>query len=259
MEKVKFVAYAINTAYPNQVGNVPFEHTFVVSDKGDNWNCWGRGKETIGNGARQLQPDGTALAEWGALVNGTDGDHPTGLTQCYNGVCQNASNRILVLAGTDVSGANGNLFATMVYGKYGFQVEEFVARVKRAAEQLNETSPGAVTEGMLQEVLARIADDPADELKLLESHFQGSLPQTIPPPQQDQMMVAYRTFQAKRQTIYDQEPNKGDPNFQRQLSQDLQTAFMDCLLSFTDILGLDGYKEMFKSKPQEVIGKLLRI
>jgi hypothetical protein len=260
MEKVKFVAYAITTEnYPTQIGPVPFEHTFVVSDRGDNWHCWGRGKEMIGNGARQLPPDGTALAQWGDLINGTDPDHPTGLTMRVSGVCHHAANRILVLAGTDVSQANGDLFATLVYGKYGYEIEAFVANVKATAAQLNASEPGAVTEAALQEVLGRIADDPSDEMKLLESHFRAALPDTIGPQQNAQLMVAYKTFQAKRQAIYDQEPNKNDPNFQSRFGQELEPAFMECLMSFTEVLGVDGYKEVFKSKPEDVIGQLLKL
>jgi hypothetical protein len=176
-----------------------------------------------------------------------------------SGVCQQAANRLLVLAGTDVSGANGNFFATMVYGKYGFEIEKFIAQVKSTAAQLNQQQPGAVTDAELQEVLGRIAADPSDELKVLESHFKGTLPQSITQQQTDQLLVAYRAFQQKRQTAYDQEANKDDPNFQRQFAQDVAPAFLECVSKFTEILGVDCSQELFKSKPEDVIGQLFNL
>jgi hypothetical protein len=265
MQTVKFMAYAVTTGYELHVGSEPFEHAFVVSEKGDNWGCYGRGQETIGHGARPLPPDGVAIPEWARLLYGDPaGPTPTGLLEKVEGVCQNVANRILVLAGTDVSAANGNIFATLLYGKYGFHVDDYVLKVKQTADQLNSKEPGAVTEAALQKVLDAFGEDPSDELRMLESHFQGVLPQTITPQQNDQLLVPYREFQAKRKEIFDQEwPNKAIQSdrvqFQKQFAALIAPSFIECLHSFAEILGAQGYEEVFKAPPEKMIGYLLRI
>lgn len=71
--------------------------------------------------------------EWARLVYGPEyegkgGRQPNafpaaGVTELFNGVCQNAANRILVFTddNIDVRKAGANALVTLLYGKYGFE------------------------------------------------------------------------------------------------------------------------------------------
>ena len=250
MNKINFTSYAV-LAPGYAPGIAVADHTFVVSNIGnevvDNWNCWGRGKETINNDARQLS-QGTAFAEWGRLIYGTDPNFPTGLMAKVEGVCQNASNRLLVLTGVDVAAANANFLTILLYGKYGYHIDDFVKNVTTAAATINQQQPGAITVADLQTVLERIAEDPADELKTLEDHFQSRLPTRLSTSQNEQLMGFYRDFQAKRQRLFDEKwPNRNAPNFQQNYATLLKPVLFQCLIECAPILGLD-----FKALSQQV-------
>lgn len=260
LQPVKFTGYAVSTSYGNQIPGVPFEHTFVVSNRGDNWTCFGRGKEAIGNGARPLK-DGVGLAEWANLLNGADPHYPTAMIQCVEGVCQNVANRLLVLAGTDVSPAEGYLCAVVLYGKYGFHLDEYVAKIKLTAEQLNSQYPGSIPDDALKQVIDRIGADPSDELSTLEAHFKGALPASVSAQQTEQLLVPYRDFQAKREAIFEQEwPNKvEDPSFQMAHLKKIEPPFIQCMQSFLEILGRENYNDIFKATPEQALTQLLNI
>jgi hypothetical protein len=171
------------------------------------------------------------------------------------GVCQNASNRLLALAGADVSVANGNIYVTVVYGKYGYHLADFVQKVKDAAAQLN------ISDLELQEVLNRFGDDPTDEMKTLEDHFKAALPKTLTSTKNDQLLGAYRDFQTKRQAIFDEEwPNRGDSvGFQNRFGTRVAPLFLACLKNCTEILGDDDFNAIFKQSPQQILSYLLTV
>ncbi len=269
MQKVYFTSYGIpSPGYaPAQFGVL--DHTFVVSSTSnqitnqsqvlDNWNCWGRGKDAIGQGAQQLS-QGTALAQWANIIYGNDGAHPTGLIEKVEGVCQNAANRVLVLAGVDVSAANANMYVILLYGKYGFHISDFVNNVKTAAAQVNASQPGAISDSDLQTVLNRIADDPEDELGTLEKHFLSSLPNSLTSAQQSDLLAAYKNFQAQREATFEQEwPNRNDPNYQADYAKLLEPVFLSAAKQFLNILGPENYQSIFKSAPQQVLPYLLKL
>jgi hypothetical protein len=257
-QKENLVGYAINTDYRRNLPDVPFDHTFVVSDSKDNFNCWGRGIEVLGQGTRQIAT-GSALAEWVRRINGTDPNHPSGLTQYVDGVCQNAANRLLLLAGTDVSAANANFLVILMYGKYGYGLSDFAAAVKNAADSINRDEPGTIPPGDIQAVLARLADDPSDELQILENHFQEALPKTLTATQITQLLTAYRQFQSDRQQIYSNiQPKRNDPNFQDEFAAALFPKLKSFLETCSTILGPATSAAVFKMLPAEAISFLLK-
>jgi len=248
MQKATFTAYAVPAPGYMPGPQVP-DHTFVVSTLSnmvltdnvlDNWNCWGRGKETINNGARQIS-QGSALAEWAGRIYGTDPNFPTGLLQKVEGVCQNACNRLLVLAGVDVAEANANVLTILLYGKYGYHLEDFVNNVKAAAAAINQQQPNTILPADLQQVLDRIANDPADELGTLEEHFQSApTVGALSSSQKDQLLGIYREFQLNRQNLFNaQWPNRNDQNFQANYAKALLPDFLQCLKECSPILGID--------------------
>ena len=166
MNKTKFTGYAVDCTggYNASVAGMTMDHAFVASDAGDNWNCWGRGKETIGNAARALAGGtGTGYAEWANKIYG-DPNYPTGLVQYVDGVCQHAANRLLALAGGDVSEANGNVAATVLYGKFGYRLNDFVTNVQEAARSLQ------IPDAEVAVVLNRLGGA-SNDVAVLERHF----------------------------------------------------------------------------------------
>jgi len=263
LEKLTFTAYGVSAPGYSPALMGAAEHTFVVS-RGqdgviDNWNCWGRGKEAIDEGARELSK-GAALAEWARLIYGNDPTRPTGLMEKVEGVCQNASNRLLVLAGADVSAAGANLYTVLLYGQYGFHLADFVNTVRAAAERVNDEHPGAISDAELQTVLERIADDPSDEAKVLESHFLQALPKTLTSEQKGQLLELFKDFQAKRLTIFNEEwPHREDPGFQTRYADRLAPPFLRCVKDSSGILGPENYQAMFKQLPEQALPYLLTI
>ncbi|HVM60190.1 MAG TPA: hypothetical protein VMV72_04920 [Verrucomicrobiae bacterium] len=263
MPQSTLTAYAIVS--PNYGGyQIQLDHTFVVSDSQDDWRCWGRGHETVNNGARPIA-SGTALAEWARLIYGSDPSQPTGqpqperpsgLLQCVEGVCQNAANRLLVLTGGDVSAANGNIFVILVYGKYGYHLQDFVNNVTQSANSINQQQPGAIPQDQLQAVLNRIGD-PTAELETLETHFQGALPDTLSDAQNQQLLGVYRSFQTQREAIFEQwwprNTTMDATSFQKAYTQALIPLFVSSLKQCATILGPDDYNALFKVAPEVAI------
>jgi hypothetical protein len=271
MQKVNFSAYGIASGgyAPGALG--VFDHTFVLSSLSkpittqdqviDNWNCWGRGKEIVNNGT-QLLSQGSALAEWARLIYGNDPSCPTGLIEKIEGVCHNAANRLLVLAGADVSAAHASIYTTLLYGKYGFHVEKFLTSVKEAANNVNQTQPGAISDADLQTVLSRIAVDPSDELGTLESHFVDALPQALSSEQKDQLLSAYQAFQARREELFEDNWKNvsGATNrdaYQQQYAKQIAPLFGGLVQSFYEILGPDDYNAIFKLLPDQVKSQIV--
>lgn len=90
----------------------PFwDHTFVTSSCGLVWSCFGN--TTYPNPICQNQGD-SSIANCLSKPNGT-----AGLTYFVNGVCHQASNRILHPAGIDVRAARGYGLSLFRYGIYG--------------------------------------------------------------------------------------------------------------------------------------------
>jgi hypothetical protein len=264
MEKVTFTSYGISAPGYSPVLMGVAEHTFVTASKKDsvtdNWNCWGRGKETINNGARKIS-EGFGVAEWARMIYGTDPTHPTGLLEKVDGVCQNASNRVLALAGVDVSDAQANLYTILLYGKFGLNLGEFIKSVNDTAAILNDKSPGAITETELQEVIGRIAKDPSDELAELEEHFQSSLPKSITADQNTQMLSAYRDFQTKRQAVFEADSKfRNDSDYQNKYAMHLAPLFLKCMNDFTSILGAESRQAIFGGLvPEQALPYLLKM
>lgn len=98
--------YALPTAMPPGA-----DHTYVRSNKGHNWGCFGRdaGGEAIcaGDGkADQAQ----CLSEPTSTA---------GIVYGVTGVCHQAANRIMLPANTVVARARGYRFSALLYGTYG--------------------------------------------------------------------------------------------------------------------------------------------
>jgi hypothetical protein len=99
--------------YPTQYAANQADHTYVKCSTGKKaWGCWG-GK--IGGTALRQGNGSTLRANQIAQP-----DETAGIT-CYliNGVCHQAANRILIVAGISVRGARGYDVSEALFGTYG--------------------------------------------------------------------------------------------------------------------------------------------
>lgn len=168
-------------------GGVPSDHCFVGTDDGHDFNCFGRGTESV-SGARPICK-GTGSSKWAALFYGTEGGPydaytAAGLHVRYDGVCHTAANRVLVLTGDNVDArtAEGNALAILMFGKFGFNLQPYIDSVTSTAQQMLRDSPGEIQPEDLQTVLNRIAygQTAEAELDILHADVQEQLKKTLP-------------------------------------------------------------------------------
>jgi hypothetical protein len=250
MNKELIRAYSIQTDYTNANG-LKLTHVFVVSTvSNNNWNCFGRGAECIPTAQQVSQ--GLAYAKWADLINGTDS---AGLTNRITGVCHNVANRLLVLAGTDVSGADGDSLAILMYGKYGFNVDQYVERVKTQANAINSEQPGTISDAEIDGVINQITGDLTDELAILERDFQAMLQphnENLTDVQKNGLTAIYNDFHTKRQQAWAAgNQSDQDIDFQNKYEERLKPILLQSLTQISALLGPDQYKTIFGLLPEQ--------
>jgi len=279
MNKVPFQAYAIPfTAAGYQTPGLPpdvkLSHTFVTSPKYD-WNCFGQGKPFVSNATLLQSGTGSAYEEWANNIYGPDSgeqfmdqSYPAaGLHVRYDGVCHNAANRVLVLAGADVSDAQGNAIVMLMYGKYGFGIQAYLQAVKDGAHKVNtDANQVVITDDEVNAAITRIVGDhtlESDTLEkeLLHSHFEEQLNlQNLTPDEANSVRQVYTAFQAKRDAIFTETQAK-DPNdmasFQVQYGKNMKAELLPCLGQMMEALGETKYLAMFQADPQAAVKFLL--
>jgi hypothetical protein len=210
MTKATFTAYARITGYDSaqlKALGVKLDHVFVTSSRHNNWNCFGGGIEEAREDIAIASSQG--YVEWASHVynpekEGRVGRNPDAypaaeVTELFNGVCQNAANRILVFTedNIDVRKANASGLVTLLYGKYGFGIKVFIERVKSTAACLG------IPEIDLSKILERIqqgqsAEAELDILKSVYTHKHGTPFPVIPAEQWGRVVKAHSNFQVSR-------------------------------------------------------------
>jgi hypothetical protein len=280
MEKEQIQAYKIDfdSSGYGLPGGVTFSHAFVVSET-HNWNCYGRGKESLGISQALSAGQGSTYAKWASYIYGSNEGQQNniaagvsfpaaGLHERYDGVCHNAANRILALAGGDVSQAPGNALVLLMYGKYGFNIEKYIQSVIDAAAKVNAEQPGAspaISQGEIDCVVARIKGDTSGEVDTLEkeilaSNFEEHLHlQNLTPDQQTQLRTAYQEFQAQRLAAFEQAESQ-NPNaldIQAQYRDTMRPVFAQFLTTISTIIGPEKFAAVYGPNPEEAIAHLL--
>jgi len=210
MKTATFTAYARMTGYDspqlNSLG-IRLDHVFVVSSLQNNWNCFGGGIEEACDNHKIASSPG--YVEWARLVYGPENEGKGGrppnafpaadVTELFNGVCQNAANRILALTeyNLDVRKANGNALVTLLYGKYGFGINVFIEKIKAAA------SLCGASEDELKMILNRFeqgqsAEAELDILRNIYTLRLGRPFPEIPAEQWSRMVQNHSVFQLRR-------------------------------------------------------------
>jgi len=140
------------------------DHVFLApQDLSYDWNCFGGGLNELRNlnAKSQVREIGAAVGNvvWmNEVYRGLGRGDSAGINNCFNGVCQNVGNRLMAMAegDCDASKAKGNELVVLVYGKYGFGVDEFVTLVRDKAIALNARTPGRVAAEDVERVVAKL-------------------------------------------------------------------------------------------------------
>lgn len=110
------------------------DHTYVQSDNGISWRCWGR------------DSGGTAIcARSGDSTHANCISQPrsrAGIEYGKTGVCHQTANRILYPARVLVSEAKGYWLSSALYGTYGRNTAEWLSRLARCTAAAGGTPSG---------------------------------------------------------------------------------------------------------------------
>ena len=154
-----------------------------------------------------------------------------------------------------------------MYGKYGFNIEQYVQSVKNAAQKVN-TDAGTtiITPDEINVVLQRITGDPTGEIEILEkdvlrSHFEDQLKlHDLTKDQLNKLRQIYGEFQAERLNIFNatEEQHHGIvSNIQEDYAANMKKALSPCLNQIMEVLGQERYMKIFHLLPEQAIKFLL--
>ena len=158
---------------------IDVDHVFMTpEDFSVNWNCFGGGIEELKNQEKKEEGrcpheigKGCGNIEWMKAVYGPVGDVAAGVTNCFNGVCQTVGNRLMAMTkeNVDSSQAKGNELVVLIFGKYGYGVEDFVKLIRTKADELNAAKPDTVSDEDVARTIANIEDGlkPETEIEAL--------------------------------------------------------------------------------------------
>ena len=265
MTKATFTAYARITGYDSPQLNalgVKLDHVFVTSSKPNNWNCFGGGIQE----AREefVIASSQGYMEWAQLVYGPEnegkgGRQPnafpaTGVTELFNGVCQNAANRILAFTddNIDVRKAGANALVTLLYGKYGFGIEAFIERVKTTATNLG------VAENVLTKILERISQGQTAEaeLDILKSVYVQKLGTPFPDIPADKwagMVEIHAKFQLRRTAEFNRLAQiKPSQDIRMDLVEALKPDLRNYYAAFEAVVGREAVLHIMQVLPPNI-------
>ena len=146
---------------------IDVDHVFMAPDDlSINWNCFGGGIEELTSKdertrdrVRQLV-SGLGNIEWMRAVYGPISSAAAGVTNCFNGVCQTVGNRLMAMTkeNVDSSKAKGNELVVLIFGKYGYGVEDFVKLIRTKADELNAVKLGTVSAEEVERTVANLEE-----------------------------------------------------------------------------------------------------
>ncbi len=135
------------------VGKI-LDHTYVVSEENDVWECNGRFKGGKDN-----------VSGYGDLnISRCIGKNNTGIVYGVTGVCHQMSNRVLASVGVELEGVGGYLLSTILYGTHGIDAEEWQERKYSCGLEGVGASTGALTNVLLEKRSEVLATQPRDVL-----------------------------------------------------------------------------------------------
>jgi hypothetical protein len=153
-----------------------------------------------------------------------------------------------------------------MYGKYGFNISQYIQSVRDAADKVNAEEPGSITQAEVDAVVASISGGATDEANILDndilrSHFNDHLSvQGLSADQLEKLMQIYVQFQNERQAKFaDAESwSPQPPDFQVRYGLSMKPVLIDCLGQMKNVLGESTYSAIFAALPEQAAGFLLQ-
>ncbi len=261
----QFTLYAVDC---QPFGRLAAQHTYVQTSDNRNFNCFGRW-----TGGQAVRSPTIGSSKWAGLIYGAyegsqDQTKPAaGIRVRYDGVCQNAANRLLVLTGDSANarGTKGNVLATLLYGVFGHNLDEYINSVKATGAQL--LQGGEIQAPDIAAVLKRIAigQTPDAELDILHVDMQEQESAPLPAitdAQRSAFRPIYGDYQRDRltafQTVASTVPfgteiaNDSNPVYPLALIQPLRK----CVTRLIEAVGADGFDSMLGVTPDQLTAKL---
>jgi len=259
---------------PTNVGlPIKTSHVFVVSSDGHNWNCFGHGSPDLGDNQSQPILKVGASSKWATAIYGltSEGDQgakpAAGMRLNFDGVCHTAANRVLVLAGDniDTRKTDGDALAILMYGKFGFNLDQYIPLVESTGNALLQSDPNEITKEDISTVLNRINQrlTATCELDILHLDAQEQIntihPGTILPDitaaQRTAFCPIYTEYQNERAAVFKTTAASVPPGTQiafGALRTNLAAPWRKCSASLVAAIGLDGFQGIFGVTPNEV-------
>lgn len=262
--------------YFSGVPDLHVDHVWLHSEAPfHDWNCFGRGASWIGKpGARPLS-SATGNVEWMAAVydagsEGKGSERPAaGIVNNVGGVCQNVANRLLAMTegNPDVSAANGNALVVLAFGKYGIDVSGFKRRLRETARELNDRTPGTVSDEELDRTIRNVDRGRTAEAEI-KSVFEnlrisGAVhgPIRLDPEKKEAFLSAYSDFQKKRSAKHAEIEAGGTKgrDAKKEMQSFLWKEFVPVVHLFRDLVGRDIYDSGVHVLPKSVAKVLAAI
>ena len=155
---------------------IDVDHVFMAPDDlSHDWNCFGGGINELKNEQKKKRVNGIGSGhgniKWMTAVYGlehegksdqktAEGREAAGVVNLFNGVCQTVGNRLMAMTkeNVDSSKAKGNELVVLVFGKYGYGVEDFVKLIRAKADELNAAKPGTVSDEEVTRTISNIEE-----------------------------------------------------------------------------------------------------
>ena len=276
----EIVVYAMPTGYDcNALKGFRLDHVCLCDKEGrHNWNCFGRGRSDILNNDVRRLCVASGNAEWLAEVYGREaegksgrGNHDpsaAGVCELFNGVCQNAANRLLALTGEnyDVSKARGNELVVLAFGKYGFGIDDFIQKVGDSADRVNARHPNSVSQDDVARSIACLREGQkvayefealTDELPDLRAAFAEKTTER----DRNEFSVEYAAFQCRRDAEFAKLDKASLPNHdaRERMGEFLKNEMTAFLTKIRVRLGDETYQQVLHVLPQDAFDMLGKI
>jgi len=251
MQNTTFRGHSVLTDWKPipELGNWPLAHVFVSTPEGQSWGCFGRGIADEPNAPIVCQ--GEAILRWVQEIAGPSATPVAGVTHQVNGVCHQAANRLLLLAGVNVEHAPGNEIATPIYGKYGLGLDSFVQIIKDAASHVNAETPGAITEELIAAAVLHVTHAKDEEIAIMTDDLHEFLnlnASDLSADQRSQLLIIYSNLYTSRENDYDQfmAGKMTQPDYQNVMHK----LITDTLQQVESVIGPERFINLFKMPPK---------
>ena len=255
--------------YFSDMPELHVDHVWLHSEKPfHDWNCFGRGASLIGKpGSRRLLSV-VGNAEWMSAVYGSGSEGKgsecpaAGIVNNIGGVCQNVANRLLAMTedNPDVSAADGNPLVVLAFGKYGIDVPGFKRRLRETARELNDRTPGTVSDEELDRTIRNVDRGRTAEAEIksvlanlkASGTAQGQI--RLDSEKQKDFLSAYSDFQKKRLAKHAEiEARAGSiRDAKQEMKSFLWKEFVPVISLFRDLVGKDVYDSGIQVLPKSV-------